>query len=236
MRITRLVAGAVTAALLGVTPVALTSTAAATVDLTTTTTAAPSEAAVVYGNTFYFSSDVTDSAGSPNFDGTSTLYTMEAGSTAWVPVATVNAGYGFYDVKPAKNTTYKVGFSGYTATSTYEDNLAPSESAPFTLGVVRNVSIDNAKARMTIKGKVKPDYKRKKVKVQIKKGKKYVKFRTIKTNKKSAFSVRLPAPRRGNKLFFKITVPGSSDFLAYSEVWYTYSYRTGFTARPAARG
>jgi hypothetical protein len=89
---------------------------------------------------------------------------------------------------------------------------------------------------MTIKGKIKPDYKRNKVKVQIKKGKRYVKFKTVKTTKKSTFQVRLPAPRRGNKLYFKITVPGNSKFLAYSEVWYTYSYRSTITPRIAKLG
>jgi hypothetical protein len=102
--------------------------------------------------------------------------------------------------------------------------------------VTRNVKIDNAKARMTIKGKVKPDYKRKKVKVQVKKGKRYVKFKTVKTTRKSTFQVRLPAPRRGNKLYFKITVPGNSKFQSYSEVWYTYSYRSTITPRVAAQG
>ena len=45
--------------------------------------------------------------------------------------------------------------------------------------------------------------------------------------------MRLPAPRRGNKLYFKITVPGNSQFVAYSEVWYTYSYRSPLVRRAA---
>ena len=95
--------------------------------------------------------------------------------------------------------------------------------------------VDRAKARLTIKGKVKPDYKRSKVKVQIKKGKKYKKFKTVKTDKKSKFQVRLPAARRGKKLYFKITVPGNDKFLAYSEVWYTYSYKAPLARAVAKR-
>jgi len=226
MRITRLIAGAATVGLLGVSPIALGSPAQATANLTTTTTATPSVTALVYGDDFSVTSAVTDSLGASNYDGTSTLYALEAGSSAWVPVATADASYSFYDVKPTMNTTYKVVFGGYTATTAYEDNLAASESAAFTIAVARNVTIGKAKANLTIKGKVKPDYKRQKVKIQIKKGKKYVKYKTIKTTKKSTFQVRLPAPRRGNKLFFKITVPGNSQYLAYSEVWYTMTYRS----------
>lgn len=240
MRITRFVAGTVSAGLLGLTPIAIAAPSQAADTWTTTTTATPSSTAVTYGDDLYVSVDVASSDGySPGgADGTVTLYAMEAGSSAWVPVATAASTYSsFYDVKPRATTTYKVVYSGYTDPDTvYGDNYWPSESAPFTIGVTRNVKIDNAKARMTIKGKIKPDYKRNKVKVQIKKGKRYVKFKTVRTTRRSTFQVRLPAPRRGNKLYFKITVPGNSKFLSYSEVWYTYSYRSTITPRVAAQG
>jgi hypothetical protein len=225
MRINRLVAGAVSAGLLGLTPIAIASPSSATENLTATVTATPSATQVTYGDDFYVSVDLVGSDGRSVSNGTSTLYAMEAGSAAWTPVATGQyASSSFYDVKPKANTSYKVVYNGYAATATYQNNYAAAESAPFTIGVARNVSIDNAKAKLTIKGKVKPDYKKKKVKITIKKGKKYVKYKTIKTDKKSKFQIRLPAPKRGNKLFFKITVPGDSKFLGYSEVWYTYTY------------
>lgn len=238
--IKRIIAGTVTAGLLGVTPLAVSAPAQAADNWTTTTVATPSTNGVVYGDDLYVSVDISSSDGySPGgSDGTSTLYAMEAGSTAWVPVATASSTYSsFYDVKPKMNTAYKVVYSGFTDPDqgTYGDNYAPSESAPFTVAVQRNVSIDKAKARMTIKGKVKPTYKRKKVKIRIKKGKRYVKYRTIKTDRRSRFTVRLPAPRRGKKLFFKITVPGNSQYVKYSEVWYTYSYRPAAPRVSAAR-
>lgn len=235
MRITRLVAGTVAAGLLGITPIAVAAPSQATVNLTTTTTATPSETAVAYGDEINIVVEVVGSDGNSVIDGTSTLYAMEAGSTTWAPVATgTYPGSDFYPVKPLANTAYKVVYSGYAATTAYEDNYTASESATFTVGVARNVTISKAKARLTIKGKVKPDYKREKVKIQIKKGKTFKKYKTIRTNRKSQFQVRLPAPRRGNKLYFKITVPGSSKFLSYSEVWYTQSFRTNLTPRAVA--
>ncbi|UUZ60398.1 hypothetical protein [Nocardioides sp. B-3] len=151
---------------------------------------------------------------------------MPAGSTTRAPVATGTSPYSsFYDVKPTMNTSYKVVYSGYTATSTYDDNYVASESAPFTVAVVRDVKIDNAKARMTIKGKVKPDYKNQKVKIKVKKGKRYVKFKTIKTTSKSTFQVRLPAPGAAPRSSSsRSRSPGNAQFVTYSDVWYTYTY------------
>jgi len=239
MRITHLVAGTVTAGLLGIAPIAIAAPSQAADNWTTTTAATPSATQVKYGDDIYVSVDIASSDGySPGgTDGTSTLYALEAGSSTWVPVATADSTYSsFYDVKPTMNTTYKVVYSGHTdpVQDQYADNYAPSESVPFTVGVARNVTIGKAKANLTINGKVKPDYKRSKVKIQIKKGKKYVKYKTIKTDNKSKFQVRLPAPPRGKKLYFKITVPGNSKFLSYSEVWYTYSYRPNMTQRAVA--
>ena len=122
------------------------------------------------------------------------------------------------------NTTYKVVYSGYAAQTEYEHNYAPSESVPFTVRVQRDVTINKAKKRLTIKGKVKPTYKNKKVIIHRKKGKRWIKHKTVKTNRKSVFQVTLPPAPRGKKLYFRITVPGSSQYVKYSEVWYTYSY------------
>ncbi|WP_210438678.1 hypothetical protein [Nocardioides xinjiangensis] len=240
MRITRLIAGTVSAGLLGITPIALAAPSSATDNLISTTTLElpfiePGEAAT-YGDTVTIRGAVTGNDGSTAYDGTVTLYQITSANPAGVPVATVPAsGYlSFPDIKATANSVFRAVYSGYTATNTYEDNYTPSTSADVALPVQRKVSIDNAKARLTIKGKVAPKYAKKKVKVQIKKGKRYVKFKTIKTDRKSKFQVRLPAPRRGNRLYFKITIPGNADFVSYSEVWYTYSYRAPL-ARAAAR-
>ena len=223
MRITRFVAGTVAAGLLGVTPIALAAPAEAKADLGTTVTAVPSAAALTYGDDFSVSSDVTDTAGAPVYKGTSTLYAMEAGSTAWVPVVTEAASYSIYDVKPQANTAYKIVYSGYAAVTTSENNLAPSESAPFGVEVARKLTIKNPRGTF-IKGKVAPDYKKKKVLIHKKVGKRWVKFRTLKTNKKSAFATTLPASRK--RTYFRIMVKGDSKFATAAQVGSTISYRS----------
>jgi hypothetical protein len=240
MRINRLVAGTVTAGLLGLTPIAVAAPSGATDNLISTTTLElpfiePGSAAV-YGDSVTIRGSVTGNDGSTAYNGTVTLYQITAANPAGVPVATVEAsGYlSFPDIEATASSVFRAVYSGYTATNTYEDTYSASTSADIALPVQRKVTIDNAKAKLTIKGKVKPDYKKSKVKVQIKKGKRYVKFKTVKTDRKSKFQVRLPAPRRGNKLYFRITVPGNADFVPYSEVWYTYSYRAPL-ARSAAK-
>ena len=223
--IKRIIAGATAAGLLSLTPIAVSAPAgAATENHTVTLTATPSKTAVVYGDDLYVSVDAAATDGRSYPDGTTTLYVMPAGSSAWTPVQTVEAGMSFYDVAPSMNSAYKVVYSGWTATTSYENNYAASESAVFTVGVQRNVEIKKAKKRLTIKGKVKPNYKRSKVIIHRKKGKRWVKHKTVKTNKKSVFQVTLPRAPRGKKLYFRITVPGSSQYVQFSEVWYTYSY------------
>jgi hypothetical protein len=223
--IKRIIAGATAAGLLSLAPVAISAPAnAATEVLSTAVTVEVSTTSVTYGKTISVYTKVPASDGYNSYDGTTTLYAMPAGASTWTPVATVNASYSFYDVKPTMNTTYKVVYSGYTAATQYEDTYLPSESAPFTVSVQRDVTISKAKKRLTIKGKVKPDYKRKKVTIHRKKGKRWIKVKTVKTNKKSVFQVTLPPAPRGKKLYFRITVPGNSQYVQYSEVWYTYSY------------
>lgn len=238
MRITRLVAGAVSVGLLGLAPVALSAPAEAAVTVTTASTLTSTKNVYVYGERIFFDAAVTTTDPErPYAPGSATLYMMKAGSSAWEPVSSDDGVSYLYftNVKARSNALYKVVYPG--GTDTYDgDVFLPSESLPFELKTTRKVTIGKAKAKLTIKGKVAPKYKKKKVKIQIKKGKKYVKYRTIKTNKKSKFQVRLPAPRRGGKLFFKITVPGNKQFQQYSEVWYTYSYRSAITPRPAVKG
>jgi hypothetical protein len=221
MRTTRLIAGTVTAGLLGLTPIAIAAPSQASDNLTTTTTAAPSETTVEYGDDIYVSVDVDASDGYSASYGTSTLYAMEAGSTAWVPVATgTYASSSFYDVKPAKTTTYKVVYSGYTAQSTYQDNYAPSESAPFTVSVAR--TIGHPSSGFVIKGKIKPDFANKKVFIKVsKKAKKgFKKYKTIKTNSSGKYKITLPK-RRGT-WYWSFSIKGDSQYLGNGFVWRTW--------------
>jgi len=227
MRITRLVAGTVTAGLLGLTPIAIAAPSQAADTWTTTTVATPSATKLEYGEDLYVSVDISSSDGySPgSTDGTSTLYALQAGATAWVPVATAANTYSsFYDVKPAMNTTYKVVYSGYTDTDqgTYGDNYTPSESAPFTVTVARKITYPNS--GFVIKGKVTPNYGKKKIviKASRKQNKGYKAFKTIKTTSTGKYKIALP--HRGGTWYWSFTVKGDSQYLANGFVWKTTVY------------
>ena len=225
MRITRLVAGTVTAGLLGLTPIAIAAPSHAADNWTTTTVATPSATKLEYGEDFYISVDIASSDGySPGAtDGTSTLYAMEAGSTAWVPVATADSTYSsFYDVKPQMNTTYKVVYSGHTdpVQDQYADNYAPSESAAFTVGVARKIT--HPSSGFVLKGKVTPNYGKKKIviKVSRKQTKGFKTFKTIKTSSTGKYKVVLP--RRGGTWYWSFTVKGDAKYLANGFLWRTW--------------
>ncbi len=225
MRTTRLIAGTVSAGLLGLTPIAFAAPSQAADTWTTTTVATPSVSEVEYGEDLYISVDISSSDGySPgSTDGTSTLMAMEAGSSAWVPVATAPNTYSsFYDVKPRMNTSYKVVYSGYTDTDqgTYGDNYTPSESAPFTVGVARKIT--RPSSGFVIKGKVTPNYGNKKIVIQVskKENKGYKKYKTIKTNARGKYKVTLP--RRGGTWYWAFIVKGDAKYLGTGFGWRTW--------------
>ncbi|GAA1935357.1 hypothetical protein [Nocardioides hwasunensis] len=225
MRINRLVAGTVSAGLLGLAPIAIAAPSHATENRTAAVVATPSAPALTLGDDFSVSVTVTDTAdGSSVYNGTSTLYALAPGAAEYAPVATgTSASSSFFDVKPKTNTTYKVVYSGYTATSTYQNNYAVAESAPFTVGVARKLVIKNPRGTF-IKGKVKPKYAKKKIVIQKKVGKKWKKFRTLKTNKKSAFQTTLPASKK--RTFFRFIVKGNAKYIDTVAEGSTISYRS----------
>lgn len=225
MRTTRLIAGTVSAGLLGLTPIALAAPSQAADTWTTTTVATPSTTELEFGDDFYISVDISSSDGySPGgADGTSTLMAMEAGTSAWVPVATATSTYAsFYDVKPRMNTAYKVVYSGYTDTDqgTYGDNYTPSESAPFTIGVARKIT--RPSSGFVIKGKVTPNYGNKKIVISAskKQNKGYKKYKTIKTNARGKYKVTLP--KRGGTWYWSFRVKGDAKYLATGFGWRTW--------------
>ncbi len=214
MRITRLVAGTVTAGLLGFTPIAVSAPAqAATENLTTTTVAAPDKTKIEFGDEISVSADIDSSDGlTPSGKGTATLLAMEAKTTEWTAVATASPGSSFYGVKPKMNTFYKVAYSGYAATSAYENNYAVSESETFAVGVARQIT--HPSSGFVLKGKVKPNYAKKKVVIQASKKQKngYKKVATIKTDKRGKYKFTLP--KRRGKWYWVISVKGDSKYLA----------------------
>lgn len=229
MRITRIVASTATAALLGTSVIAVAGPAQATETLTTTTTLelpyVNPEAATMHGDEVIVRGAVVGSDGGSVYDGTVTLYQVTASNPAGVPIATVEAsGYlAFPDLKVTESMVLKAVYTGYAATTTYEDNYTPSESVAVELPVTRKVVMKDKGT--TLFGKVTPDYKRKPIKVQKKVGKKWKKYKTFKTDRRGKFRFKLPAPRRG-KWTWKITVKGDANYTTWSTVGTTYSYRS----------
>lgn len=225
MRTKRLIAGTVSAGLLGLTPIAIAAPSQAADSWTTTIVATPSTTELEYGDDLTISVDLSSSDGSSpaSADGTVTLMAMEAGTSAWVPVANAENTYAsFYDVKPKMNTAYKVVYSGFTDPDqgTYGDNYAPSESAPFTVGVARKLTAP--KSGFVIKGKLTPDGAKKKIVISVSKKQKkgYKKFKTIKTNKKGKYKVTLP--KRKGTWYWNFVVKGDSKYLGTGFGWRTW--------------
>jgi len=214
----RLLTGAVAAALLGVTPVAVSAPARATDNLTSTTTVQrvyPSGNPVSFGQTVGIRAAVKGSDGDSVYDGTVTLYVRTPTAPSWKAVETKDAsGYvGFTDFKARRKAEYYVKYSGYRATSTYEDNYTSSQSGLLKLPVARVLNLKGTDARKGVKvtGKVKPTYKRKKVVIHKKVKRRWRKYRTVRTNRRSTFKTVLPASRKGIK--WRFTVPGNKQFV-----------------------
>lgn len=219
MRFNRIIAGTITAGLVGFVPVALSSPAdAATVDLTTTTTVTTSsQMPITYGDEIRLSADVAASDGSSAYKGTVSLYVSTPAVPTWTLVANGTSTYESFSVKPQTNASYKVVYSGYAATSTYENNYVAGESAPIAVAVQRKVNLKTK--RLVVIGKVKPDFGKKKVVIKRKKGKKYVAFKKIKTNKKGAFRFKAPG-KKGFK--FSVTIPSDTNYIGYTQKYYVY--------------
>ncbi len=242
MRITRLIAGTVTAGLLGLTPIAIaapshadgqTYTPVITAELTITDS--PYEAPYMYGGGFYVNGTITDPNGLyDNSGGVAYLQVLTSSNPVWTTIATDESpSYLFFDggFTFTENAQYKVVFAGAPATSAYTDTILPGESAVMSAPVTRNVVLKNPTTTL-LKGKVSPDYGKKKIKVQKKVGKKWKKFRTYKTTAAGKFRFKLPAPRRG-KWQWQITVPGNAQYTTWSTVGTTYSYRAPASHRAA---
>lgn len=220
MRTTRLAAHTFTAALLGTASIAVASPGHAVDTWTTTTSAEPSDLAVTYGEKISFDVDVDSSSGFSPSDGTTTLLALPAGARAWVPVATsTSPGAGFYDVRPTSNTTYKVAYSGSDATTPTGDTYEPSESLTFDVTVARKIT--HPTSGFVLKGKVSPDYAKKKVSIRVSTSRTsgFKKFRKITTDKAGKYRIALP--KRDGTWYWRLSVPGDATFAGGSYIWQT---------------
>lgn len=209
MRISRLVAGAVTAGLVGVVPLAVSAPASAAPATITLTTSTP---AVVYKDSLSFSGNITGPNGGFITSGTASLQVFTAAAPVWTTIQTDTSAssYFFSGVVAGSNAQYRVAYSGGSSGSSSAPVAAdPGTSAPVAVAVQRKVK---AKTKgLSVIAKVTPDYGKKKVQILVKKGKKFKKFKTFKTDKKGQFTFR--APKR-NGFRFVVSIPGDATFAA----------------------
>ena len=168
-----------------------------------------------YGDTLSLSINVETESGSSVSGGTLTVQRMVPGGD-WKTIATANAAYLYDSTKAVGNATYRVLYSG-------SGDYAPS-SAAITGKIQRKLDLQGVSGkRAGIKGKVSPKFQGK-VLVLKKQGKKWTRFKAVRTNKLSRFVVHLPAPRRG-KYFWKIQIASSKTFATTnSQTYYTTKY------------
>ncbi len=227
MRLKRAITGLISAALLGVTPLAFAPPANA-VAATTTTTLKAYDTTAVYKDELRFTAQVVGvdpaTGGAVGvYDGTVSLQRSTPTSPAWSTIASsTSPSYAYFSgIKAFSNAQFRVVYSGGASGA---DTYSPSTSATTAVKVQRKVTIKLLSSKLTIKGKVKPDYKKKKVLVDQKIKGKWKRYKTLRTDKRGKFKVRFFA-KRGKKLFFRLTVKGDKKFTKFRQVYYTIRYR-----------
>ncbi|RYB94920.1 hypothetical protein EUA93_11505 [Nocardioides oleivorans] len=223
---TRLLAGVTTAALIGVVPVALSAPARAAEPETTYTVAEPSMTAVEYGGSFDVAVDLDSTTGYSPTGGTTTLQALPAGASSWTTVATSSSpGSDFYAVEPAMNTTYKVVYSGFTASSSSADSFAASESTEFQVSVRRRIT--HPSGGLLLKGKVTPGYARKKVTIKASRSRtgSYKVYQRIRTDGAGKYRIKLPA--RDGIWYWQVSVRGDARWGGNSYIWQTEVFHRG---------
>lgn len=200
MRITRIIAGALSAALIGLVPVTLAAPAQAAE--TTVAAIGASRTLIEHKGPYkpYLEASIRTSGGSSVYEGDVELQASAAGG-AWKTIRTVRAsGYlSFSDVVPSMNTAYRVVYKGSSAYSA-------SQSGNLNIKVARKINLKGNNRTFVVKGKVTPKYGKKKVVIKVSKKEKkgFKKFKTIKTNKKGKVKVKLPK-RKGTYYYRFIT-------------------------------
>lgn len=146
----------------------------------------------------------------PIYAGSVTVTEQLVGGAAPATVASNTSAYVYSSFKARGNATYTVSYSG--GTGGYPTvNYAPTSSSYSVANVQRKLSTKTISGkRAGFKGKLSPATKTK-ITVFKKQGKKYKKFKTLRSAKNGRFTVVLPAPRRG-KFHWKINFAGDSKF------------------------
>lgn len=219
----RALVGLLSVALLGLVPVAFAGPAHAADE--TTIDATISKPRAYYRESFSIRGTagcVSDS----HADGDIELLRRKAGSGDWQSLGTQPAGaFAFDDLRAVQNATYALRYPGSVACAarTISTNQKVNRRMP-----------TRANDRLVFSGSVKPAWKRKPVIVQVKKGKRWVKYAQVRTNAKSRWSKKVYARRSGNT-YFRAYVKGTRQFQrSYSGTLKTYYVYGRSSARASA--
>lgn len=175
---------------------------------------------VVHGETTGLMATVTAS-GRYDFAGGTVQLQRSVRQQPWsdvgAPVAKI-AGWNvaFPRVRPSENTRYRVLFSGTTVDDVV---LASSVSSPITVKVAR--SITSPRSGFTLRGKVSPQFARKKLVVTVSRTRTgpYRAYAKVRTTASGRYSLKLP--RRTGVRFWKVVVPADARYVRNAYVWRT---------------
>jgi len=148
------------------------------------------------------------------YAGSVTVTEQLASGAAPTTVASNTSAYVYNSFPAHGNATYTVAYSGGTgSTGGTTVNYAPATASFAGPAVQRKLTTNTISGkRAGFKGKLSPATKTK-ITVLKKQGKKYKKFKTLRTKANGRFTVVLPAPRRG-KFHWRIIFAGDSSFVA----------------------
>ncbi|WP_203337236.1 hypothetical protein [Nocardioides limicola] len=245
----RIITGAVAAALLGVTPVALVTAPAQaaedawqSADARATTLPSRVVRTTAFQKRYRFNDrisasyrlEVYDPSGGcshaadgwcspPTYMGNQQLILERRfnGSSTWQTLATNNGNSLYYSGQWKGNAEYRARFPG--GSNSHYDLTYPSatESSGLLRGFrLTSISDPFANRKADVRLKVKPAYKRKVVVLQRKQGKRWVTVRKARTNRKSVVTFRdLAAPAK-----FRLVVRGNKKFLKTKHAFSTVRY------------
>ena len=161
------------------------------------------------------------------YNGPITVTQQVAGSKSSSVVASTTSEAYAYKTFPARGrATYAISYAG--GTGEYPAvNYAPASVALEIKNVERKLDVTpkSGRKKLGLAGKISPKgtYR---VIVLKKVGKKWKKYKGLRTTSRGTFFARLPAPsRRGQKILWKLAIPGSGAFSqTNSGVYYTTKY------------
>lgn len=137
-------------------------------------------------------------------------------------VAQADSAYVYETIPAQGNATYTVTYAG--GSGDYPVQTYAPTTATFDVAVQRSVELKNTgKRKVVLRGKVAPSYKGK-VTIVKQAGKKWKKWKVVRTSKTGVFKTPLPAPNRG-RFYWRVLIKPSGGFSATdSGKFWTYSY------------